>query len=177
MRLLKKDNLQSIGKVLKTQGRRGELKVKLFTDPSENLFFSRIFFNKKGLLEEFQVEAFRLQKTFTIIKLKGVDSITQAQEFVGEDILYPVEEFTPLKKGEFYFHQIEGCTVFTKSGEQIGYVHDVMPVSENDLLVVQVREGRELLIPLTQTICLEIDLDKRTIIIDPPEGLLDLDEI
>jgi len=52
-----------------------------------------------------------------------------------------------------------------------------MPVSENDLLVVQVREGRELLIPLTQTICLKIDLDKKTIIIDPPEGLLDLDEI
>jgi 16S rRNA processing protein RimM len=52
-----------------------------------------------------------------------------------------------------------------------------MPVAENDLLVVHGREGRELLIPLTQTICLDIDVDKRTIIIDPPEGLLDLDEI
>ena len=105
-----------------------------------------------------------------------MDSITQAQEFVGEDILYPVEDFSQLKNGEFYFHQIEGCAVFTKSGEQIGYVHDVMPVSENDLLVVH-SEEREFLIPLTQTICLEIDLDKRTIIIDPPKGLLDLDEI
>ena len=106
-----------------------------------------------------------------------MDSTTQAQEFVGKDIFSPVEDCSQLKNGEFYFHQIEGFTVITKSGEQIGYVHDVMPVTDNDLLVVQTREGREFFIPLTQTICLEIDLDKRTIIIDPPEGLLDLDEI
>ena len=95
---------------------------------------------------------------------------------MGEDILCPEEDFSHLKKGEFYFHQIEGFSVFTKSGEQIGYVHDVMLVSENDLLVVH-NEEREFLIPLTHTICFKIDLDKRAIIIDPPEGLLDLDEI
>jgi 16S rRNA processing protein RimM len=106
-----------------------------------------------------------------------VDSITKAQEFVGKDIFYPVEDCSPLKNGEFYFHQIEGCTVITKSGVQIGYVHDVMPVTDNDLLVVLAPQGREFLIPLTQTICLELDLDKRIITIDPPEGLLDLDEI
>ncbi len=96
---------------------------------------------------------------------------------MGEDILYPVEDFSLLEQGEFRFHQIEGCSVVNKSGEQIGLVHDVMPGSENDLLVVHVREGREILIPLSQTICLKIDLEKKTIIIDPPEGLLDLDEI
>lgn len=131
----------------------------------------------ESLSKEFQVEAFRLQKTFTIIKLKGVNSITQAQEFVGKDIYCPAEECFQLKNGEFYFHQIEGFAVITKSGEQIGFVHDVMPVMDNDLLVVRATEGREFFIPLTQTICLEIDLDKRIIIIDPPEGLLDLDEI
>jgi len=130
----------------------------------------------ESLSEEFKIEAFRLQKTFTIIKLKGVDSITQAQEFIGKDIFCPVEDCSPLKNGEFYFRQIEGCTVITKSGKQIGCVDDVMSIKDNDLLVVH-GQGREFFIPLTQTICLEIDLDKKTIIIDPPEGLLDLDEI
>ena len=100
----------------------------------------------------------------------------QAQEFVGKEFFCPVEECSRLKKGEFYFHQLEGCAVITISGEQIGKVHDVIPVTDNDLLVVQ-DQGQEFIIPLTQTICLEIDLDKKTIIIDPPEGLLDLDEI
>jgi 16S rRNA processing protein RimM len=106
-----------------------------------------------------------------------VDSISQAQEFVGKELFCPAEDCSQLKNGEFYFHQIEGFTVITKSGEQIGFVHDVMPVTDNDLLVVHTQEGREFFIPLTQSICLEIDQDKRTIIIDPPEGLLDLDEI
>ncbi len=96
---------------------------------------------------------------------------------MGEDIFCPVEDFPLLEQSEFRFHQIEGCAVVNKSGEQIGLVHDVMPGSENDLLVVHEREGREILIPLSQTICLKIDLEKKTIIIDPPEGLLDLDEI
>lgn len=82
-----------------------------------------------------------------------------------------------LERGEYCFHQIEGCTVVTKSGELVGLVHDVIQVSDNDLLVVHGCEGRESLIPLSQTICLKIDLEKKTIIIDPPEGLLDLDEI
>ncbi|MFC2161730.1 ribosome maturation factor RimM [Acidobacteriota bacterium] len=142
----------------------------------KSFFFSRIYFSEEKLSEEFQIEAFRFQNTFVILKLKGVDSIAQAEEVVGKDIFCPIEDFSPLKKGEFYFHQIEGSTVITKSGEQIGCVHDVMPVTDNDLLVVH-GQGREYFIPLTQTICLEIDLEKRTIIIDPPEGLLDLDEI
>ncbi len=111
------------------------------------------------------------------MKLKGIDSILQAQEFQGEDIFYPVEGFSQLRDDEFYFHQIEGCAVYTKEGEKIGSVQDVLTVSENDLLVVHGGEGREFLIPLAQSICLKIDLDKRVIIIDPPEGLLDLDEI
>ncbi len=82
-----------------------------------------------------------------------------------------------LEQGEYRFHQLEGCKVVNQSGEQIGLVHDVIQVSENDLLVVHLREGREILIPLSQTICLKIDLEKKTIIIDPPEGLLELDEI
>lgn len=139
----------------------------------KSLFFSRLFFNKKGFLEEYQIETFRVQKDIVFVKLKGVDSITKAQEFVGEDIFCPVDEFSPLEPGEFYFHQIEGCAVHTKSGELVGYVHDVMPVSENDLMVVQTLEGQELLIPLAQSICTQIDVERRSIVIDPPEGLLD----
>lgn len=51
-----------------------------------------------------------------------------------------------------------------------------MNIPENDLLVVE-HEGREILIPFTSEICVHVDLDKREIVIDPPEGLLELDEI
>ena len=66
--------------------------------------------------------------------------------------------------------------VFTKSGERIGSVYDLLPIAENDVLVVR-GEDHEFLIPLTPTICLDINIGNRTITIDPPEGLLDLNEI
>ncbi|MGD2294311.1 MAG: ribosome maturation factor RimM [Candidatus Aminicenantes bacterium] len=143
---------------------------------SRSLFFSRVFFKKKGVPEEFEVEAYRHFRSFIILKLKGVNSITHAQEFIGEDIFAHEKDLHPLEKDGYYFHQIEGCAVFTKEGEAVGSVQDIWPVAGNDLLVV--RSGdRELLIPFTQAICTEVDLRRKILVIDPPEGLLDLDEI
>lgn len=136
----------------------------------------RVYFKKKGVPEEFLVEDARPHKSFTILKLKGIDSINQALEFVGEDLYYPEEDLLPPEEGGYYFHQINGFTVITKNGEVIGKVDDMMPITDNDLLVVR-SESKEFLIPLTPTICLDIDLDQKIVVVDPPEGLLDLNEI
>lgn len=64
----------------------------------------------------------------------------------------------------------------TRGGDRIGLVKDILFIKENDLLVVE-KEEKNILIPFTETICIGVDLVKREIIIDPPDGLLDLNEI
>jgi len=140
------------------------------------LFFSRIFLQRKGGWEEFQVESIRPYKENFILKLKGLDSLEQAREIVGKEILIPEDELQPLEEGSYYHFQIIGCSVVSKSGEEIGLVEDLWRIPGNDLLVVRCGK-RDILIPFTQTICIRVDLNKREIIIDPPEGLLDLNEI
>ncbi len=66
--------------------------------------------------------------------------------------------------------------MFTKEGESVGPVKDILFIEGNDLLLVE-RENRELLVPFADSICLEVDLERRSITIDPPDGLLNLDEI
>jgi 16S rRNA processing protein RimM len=66
--------------------------------------------------------------------------------------------------------------VVTKGGDLVGMVKDILFIKENDLLVVE-KEERKMLIPFTEAICIGVDLGKREIIIDPPDGLLDLNEI
>ena len=66
--------------------------------------------------------------------------------------------------------------MFTKEGESVGSVKDILFIEGNDLLLVE-KEDQELLVPFTESICLEVDLERRSITIDPPDGLLDLDEI
>lgn len=58
----------------------------------------------------------------------------------------------------------------------MGKVTDMLAIPENDLLVVE-KEGKEVLVPFTSEICIRVDAEKKRIVIDPPPGLLELDEI
>ncbi len=86
------------------------------------------------------------------------------------------EDLHPLDEGEFYFHEIEGFSVVTLDGREVGRVKDVIGVPGNDLLVVTAGD-REILVPLVRTICREFDLRNKRLVIDPPVGLLDINEI
>jgi 16S rRNA processing protein RimM len=71
-----------------------------------------------------------------------------------------------------------GCVVSTKAQEKIGVVKDVWPIGESVLLVVESSlDSREILIPFSQAICPDVDTVRKRIVIDPPDGLLDLNEI
>ena len=95
---------------------------------------------------------------------------------MGAEVLVSQEELRDLAGDGLYFFQIEGSSVITKSGEYLGKVIDVLNIPENDLLVIEL-EGREILVPFTSEICTQVDVEKKEIVIDPPPGLLELDEI
>ncbi len=90
--------------------------------------------------------------------------------------MLPEEELSCLEDDQYYLFQIVGSSVFTENKKKIGIVSDVLFIKDNDLLVIG-REGKEILIPFTTAICVSVNLDKREIVLRPPEGLLDLNEI
>ncbi len=95
---------------------------------------------------------------------------------VGLEILLPEEDLLTLDKNNFYFFQIIGSAVVTKEGEEIGKVKDFLCIQNNDLLVVA-KGSREILVPFTYSICLKVNLEQKEILVDLPEGLLELNEI
>ena len=90
--------------------------------------------------------------------------------------MLPEEDLCLLKGDDFYLFQIVGCSVVTDMGEKVGRVKDVIFVKDNDLLVIE-KDNREVLIPFVRTICSEVNIKKREIVISPPEGLLEWNEI
>jgi 16S rRNA processing protein RimM len=140
------------------------------------LFFSRVFFKKKGGWEEFQVESLRPHKENFILKLKGIDSLERAQEIAGDEIFVPEEKLPSLREDDYYHFQILGCTVMAEDGKKIGMVEDLLTIPGNDLLVVRSKKN-QVLIPFNKDICVQINLEQREIIVNPPAGLLDLNEI
>lgn len=111
-----------------------------------------------------------------IVRLRGIDTIVAAQHLVGNDVLVSEEDLPSSEKDSIYFFQIEGFSVETIQGESVGTVADMLATAAVDLLVVK-RGDKESLIPFVDPICSQIKWDERKILIDPPEGLLNLNEI
>jgi 16S rRNA processing protein RimM len=111
-----------------------------------------------------------------VIKFSGVDSIASASGLKGRHVLIPAEERMPLPTNHYYLWELQGCRVVTEhQGRrvEVGTVTDIEPTGGVDVLHVATSRG-EVLIPLAQAICTKIDTQARTILIEPPEGLLDL---
>ena len=115
-------------------------------------------------------------REFCIVKLRGIDNLDSAQGLAGQEIWIPEEDLQPLESDGYYHFQLIGCSVVTESGNSIGLVKDILVIEENDLLVVEKGEG-EVFVPFTESICVNVNLEKGEIVIDPPDGLLDLNEI
>ena len=95
----------------------------------------------------------------------------------GAEVYVPEEDLKPLADGTFYYYQLLGCRVVTVTGLDVGPVADILSAGGNDLLVIRPEGKGEILVPCNREICREIDLRTKVIVIDPPDGLLDLNEI
>ena len=96
-----------------------------------------------------------------------------AEALAGVELRVPVEELAPLPAGTFYHHDLVGCFVVTGQGKEVGIVEGVEGTVGRSRLVVAGARG-EILIPLVTEICRTIDVAGKRIVIEPPEGLLDL---
>jgi 16S rRNA processing protein RimM len=106
-----------------------------------------------------------------------VDSIGEAEALAGAEIQVPDEDARPLEAGRYLVADLIGCAVRTASGEELGAVVDVWEAGGAATLVVERPDGRELLLPFSARLVPEIDLARKTLVVDPPDGLLDLNEI
>jgi 16S rRNA processing protein RimM len=164
-------NLINIGKVITTQGSKGEVRVMPLTDfPQKILNLKRTYLvqdRKRELKAE--VEKAWHHKGFIILKFKGYDTISQAQELKGYFITLSAEERIKLKKDEYYIDDVIGLEVETVGGEKLGKIIDVIRKPGNDIYVV--KNGRELWIPATREVVKKVDLTNKKMVVYLLEGL------
>jgi 16S rRNA processing protein RimM len=169
------DDLVVIARAVRTHGLKGEIVAELLTDFPERFedLDELILVSPAGQRNQIQLEDYWFQKDRVVLKLADYDDVDKAKQLVGYDFAVPESERVPLGEDEFYDWELEGCTV--KVGEKsIGEVRSVMRTGGTALLVVADDSGKEQLAPLAAEIVVSIDKTARVILIDPPEGLLDL---
>jgi len=174
------DQFLAVGRIVRPQGRHGEVVAEILTD-----FPVRFQALRQALLEEpggvrraVAVERTWLHQGRVVLKFSGVDSIDTASRLRGCHILIGHEERMPLPPHSYYLWELEGCRVLAVcqgAQREVGTVTEVESTGGVDLLHVATPHG-EVLIPLAQAICTKIDVSGKTIVIDPPEDLLELNE-
>ena len=115
----------------------------------------------------------RFQQGRAVIRFEGIESMTDAEPLAGMALRIPTSAAGPLPDGTYYRHDLVGCEVVDAGGTVIGRVRAVEGTLERSYLLVP-RQGGEAMIPLVDGICVSVDIAGRRVVVDPPEGLLDL---
>ena len=173
---MKRADLVLLGKVLRSQGRDGTVKLRLREKDLPGLRCATVYLDRAGEFESHGVESLRLDRNAYFLKLKGIDTLAQADALAGFDIYVDEADFRPLEGDRFYEFELVGSRVVTRAGADVGEVAGVLPAGGQVLLVVR-REDREVYVPFTEAICVKVDREAREVVIDPPDGLLELNEI
>jgi 16S rRNA processing protein RimM len=169
------EELIAVARVVKVRGVRGEVAAHLLTDFPERFegLEELIAIDEAGARQPLAVENSWLHGGRVILKFAGYDSPEDAQVLVGRELAVPEADAVELDEGEFYDWQLIDCRVEMIDKREIGRVAEVLHAGAAPVLVV--REGkREHLIPLAESICVEIDTEAKLIRVDPPEGLLEI---
>jgi 16S rRNA processing protein RimM len=179
---LKRADLVALGRVVRSQGRDGRLKLRLNEKGTTGFTGRTVFLGKGDTVEAFEVESLDLDRNAYILKLKGVDTLAAADALAGREIYAAERDFRSAGEDLFYDFQVIGSRVVTRDGTEVGEVAAVLaagnPVVADGPVLLVVRQGpRDVYVPFTETICVQVDPEARVVVIDPPDGLLDLNEI
>ena len=176
--MIEKDKWMSIGEIVAPQGLRGDLRIKPSSDFPER-------FTKPGkrwiqktdeLPTEIKLTKGKLipGKSIYVLSIEGVSTRSSAEEIIGWKLVIPIDSRPKLSEEEYHYYDLIGLEVREGPNKTlIGHVTDLIK-GGNDLLEIELIEGKKVLVPFVKEIVPEIEIKGKWLLINPPQGLLDL---
>jgi 16S rRNA processing protein RimM len=170
----------TLARVVKTQGRQGEVAAEIHTDVPDRFSAGMSVLalpltqsaSPEAVRRELEVEEVWPHKGLLVLKFLGVDSISEAESLIGCELQVPSSERAVLDPGWNYVSDLAGCTVLDH-GLEIGRIADVQfGAGEASLLVVKNNAGRQFDIPFAAAYLEGMDLGRRQVRMNLPEGML-----
>lgn len=172
---MRKEDCFYLGKIVKKYSFKGEILAKLDTDQPEiyeNL--DAIFLNLRNNLVPFFIERSQLHKSELLrIKFEDVDEEADADAIMKSDLYLPLELLPKLEGNKFYFHEVIGFTVEDVNYGKVGTIKAINDSTSQSLFEID-RNGIEILIPMNDEFIVKVDRKNKTVIVETPEGLIDL---
>ncbi|MCD4745232.1 MAG: ribosome maturation factor RimM [Bacteroidales bacterium] len=169
-----KNDFYFLGKITKTSGYKGNLMFFFDVDnPDYYKNLKSVFIEINNDLIPFIIDNIQFKNNIAFVKLQDITSYEQALILVNCELYLPLNLLPPLKGNKFYFHEIIGFKAIDKKHGNIGFVEQVIDITNQAILKLNYN-GKEVLIPTSDEIILDVDRNKKQIKINAPEGLVDI---
>ena len=163
-----------IGQIVNTFGIKGQVKVMPYTDDIKRFDeLKQIYIDKKNQLQLFQIEQVSYHKDMVILKLKGIDTIEEAEKYRNCYLKIDRKDPKKIPEGTNYIADLLGLEVYTNDGKELGKLVDIYNSGSCDIYVVKDDNGKQILLPNIPDLKKEIDLVNEKIVVYPIKGLLD----
>ena len=162
-----------IGQIVNTFGIKGMIKVQPFTDDIEQFEnLKTIYIKNKSEQKEYEIEEVKYHKNMILLKLKGVNTIEEANYLRQSYLLKDREKEEPLEEGTYYIVDLLGLEVYDDNGNLLGTLEDIFNTGSNDIYVVKNELGKQILLPAISEVIKEIDIKNKKIIVHLIKGLI-----
>ncbi|MCF6170118.1 MAG: ribosome maturation factor RimM [Bacteroidales bacterium] len=163
-----------LGKIFKPNGYRGKVNAWLdVDDPSEYESLQMVFLALNGTLVPYFIDSIHILNNKAVIRFQDFDSIEKAEQVNNAEMYLPLADLPKLSGNKFYFHEIIGFVVLDKTRGELGEIRQIFDYPNQAVMQV-FYEGKEVLIPINPNVILHLDREKKEILVDAPEGLIDL---
>ena len=163
-----------VGVITSTHGIKGEVKVFPTTDDAKRFKKNMEVILDTGKEEVLlTVESVKFFKQFVILKFKGIDNINDIEKYKSKSLYVTRANAVRLKKDEYFIADLLGIDVWEDNGKKLGIFKDVIETGANDVYVIALEDGKELLIPAIKECILNVDVENRRMEVHVMEGLRD----
>ena len=164
-----------VGVITSTHGIRGEVKVFPTTDdPARYKKLKQVYLVTRKETLPLTIQSVKFFKQFVIVKFREYNDINEVEQYKNAELWIDRKDAMPLEEGEYYIADLIGLTVMTDEGEKLGVMKDVLQTGANDVYVVEMTDGKELLLPAIKQCILNVDLEQQTMTVHVLDGLMDL---
>ena len=171
---MRKDDCFELGHILKPHGLQGELWIMLDVDfPEDYVELESVFLEQSGNLIPFFITDLQIKGQRALVQFDDVESYDDAAELTGSKLYLPLSILPPLPDDQYYFHELVGMQVEDSVDGNIGGARENASRAGQDLLIVD-KDGKEILIPMVDSILTKVDKKSKVIYVSLPDGLLDL---
>jgi len=162
-----------VGVISSTHGIKGEVKVFPTTDdPNRFKLLKEVYLDTGKDVITLEIEGIKFFKQTVILKFKGIDNIDDVVKYRGNDLLIDRANAVKLEKDEYFIFDLIDSEVITDDGNKLGVLTEILTTAANDVYVVKMDNGKEVLLPSIKECILDIDVENKKIKVHLMDGLL-----